>query len=350
LDLLKRIRLSPKLSSAGVSRSESRRLPSGEYASPFRRQRLHQAAYHVVSRVRIQVAGRHAIRRQAGRALKGLGAGVGYAAIVEPKWVEATHLEVDIAGLPPALEGYRIVHLTDIHYNMVSGRRFLQRIIDRSNSLDPDIYALTGDFVTHNPDKMEHCLELLSHLKAPDGVLATRGNHDYGVSLEGMRSICGRAGIRLLENQHVVITPHRHRTLAPGRSHGDLRPELVFAGVGDLWEGMADPGMALEGAPRDAPRVLLSHNPQVAEIVSAGQQVALQLSGHTHGGQIRPFNRSLRVFTDGSSKYVSGLVRAPHTAVYVSRGVGTSAFYMRWNCRPEIALITLRSLPNGADW
>ncbi len=303
---------------------------------PWRR-----ATARFVSRVQAHVAGKPALRRGAGRVLKSLGAAVGYAALVEPHWIAMTHIEIDVPGLPLCLDGYRIVHLTDVHHNVVAGRRFLERVVEKSNALDADVIALTGDFVTHNADRMEECLGILSHLCAPDGLYATRGNHDFGLSLDRMRSMCWREGIVLLENEHAVIEPRRHRV---ARANGVARPkaQIVLGGVSDLWKGHPDPQRAFAGAPLDAPRILLSHNPQVGELVTAGQRVALQLSGHTHGGQVRPFQRPLSMFADGSMKYASGLVAAPHTTVFVSRGVGTSAFRVRWNCRPEIALVTLR--------
>ena len=300
------------------------------------------AAHRIASRVRAHVAGKPHLRRHAGRALKSLGAGVGYATLVEPRWIETTHIEIDVQGLPEELDGYRIVQLTDVHFNLLSGRRFLERVVEKSNALDADLFALTGDFVTHDPGKLSDCLQILGELRAADGLLATRGNHDYQLPVERMRDLCERNGILLLENEHTVIAPSRHRSVNgsgfPSERRG--RTPLIVGGVGDMWEGIADVSKAFTNAPR-GPRILLSHNPQVAEVIPKSMEVVLQLSGHTHGGQIRPFNRPLRILSDGTKKYISGLVEGPHVPVYISRGVGTSAFHLRWNCRPEIVLATL---------
>ncbi|MCB2156807.1 metallophosphoesterase [bacterium] len=307
------------------------------------RQGWRAAAYRIASRVKVHVAGKPHLRRHAGRALKGLGAGVAYATLVEPRWIETTHIEIDVRGLPEELDGYRIVQLTDVHFNMVSGRRFLERIVEKSNALDADLCVLTGDFVTHDASKLSECLGILSELRAADGLIATRGNHDYETPLERMRGLCEENGIQLLENEHAAILANRHRNSNGNgfpHHHARVQTPLVVGGVGDMWEGIADVSAAFEGAPR-GPRILLSHNPQVAEVVPAGMEVVLQLSGHTHGGQIRPFNRPLRILSDGTEKYISGLVKGPHVPVYISRGVGTSALYFRWNCRPEIVLATL---------
>jgi predicted MPP superfamily phosphohydrolase len=299
----------------------------------------------LVSRVTIHLAGRHHLRARGTRLLKGIGAGVGYAAIIEPRWIERTHIEFQVPGLHPALDGYRIVHLSDIHHNMVAGRGFLSRVVELTNALDPDLVVLTGDFVTHDPGRLHGCFELLSGINAPDGMFATRGNHDYRCPEGTFRRVCRSAGARLLENEHVVLHPARHR--GPVIAHERETAALVLAGVGDLREGVADPTRALARAPEGPPRLLLSHNPLVAELLTPRHAVALQFSGHTHGGQIRPFRKPVALFSSGSTKYSSGIVQAAHATVYVSRGVGTSALHLRWNCRPEVALLTLHPSPGG---
>jgi len=301
---------------------------------------LRTGARGLWSRAQVHVAGKPRLRRRATSLMKGLGAGIGYATLVEPMWREITQVHIPVPGLHPDLDGYTIVHLTDIHHNRVAGRRYLERIVAETNLLDGDMVALTGDFITHDAFRMESCLDVLAGLRAPDGLFATRGNHDVGVPTDRMRKMCDERGIVLLDNEHRVILPGRARCKWVD---ADYRRELslTIAGVEDLWTGHARPGRALAGSPAGVPRVLLSHNPAVAELLTPCMGVGLQLSGHTHGGQVRPFRRSIRAFTDGTNRYVSGLVNAPHTRVYISRGVGSSALRVRWNCRPEIARIVL---------
>lgn len=310
--------------------------------SAFNHGRLRRTIYTMANDVRARVAGNPALRRHVTVAAKGLGAGFGYATLVEPRWVEWTKIDVEVDGLPEAWDGYRVVHLTDVHSNVVAGWKFLERMIDRINALDADLVAATGDFVTHNARRMRPVIDTLGKLRAADGVFATRGNHDYGTPLDAMRDWCREAGIRLLENEHVVVPPSRHRiTCAPSRiAAGDVPQGIVVAGTGDLWMGTADPGRALAGAPNSPLSLLLAHNPRTAELVRHGSPVTLQLSGHTHGGQFRPFHRTSRFLTDGSAKFISGWVDLPTHPVYISRGLGTSALYVRWNCRPEVALVT----------
>ncbi len=314
---------------------------------------IRREGYGRVAGLRVRLSGSRRARRNMGRVLKTFGGGVAYGTLVEPRWLETTLVEVSIADLPPALDGYRIAHLTDIHYSMTAGRNFLARVVEKTNALDPDLVALTGDFIAKNPKNLHRCMSLLSDLRASDGLWASRGNHDYHASIEQFRGACLEAGIRLLENQHAIIRPTRRHWNGEEMRLPDVEDGFVLAGVGDMWEGECSPGKALHGVKPERPIILMSHNPQCAELISESQGIDLILSGHTHGGQIRPLGKVLPIFTDGSTKYASGLVESEHTVVYISRGVGTSSLYFRWNCRPEIALITLRSpgahAPNHDD-
>jgi len=362
-------------------------------------------------------------------ALKGLGGGIFYGLVIEPRWLETTWIDFPVPGLPKSLDGYRIAHLTDIHHNALTGRRYLFRAIDRANALHPDMVALTGDYITHNPERMAKVVAWLGRLHAPDGVFATLGNHDYQFPLSRIRRLFEKHGIRLLEDEHAILYPRRlvgregapvtplavpsfrkpesaarkpknkrmldspidrfpqappwrhrwrrwlhttgfHRRLIqeyydPPAAYFRLDPEvhpvhhhpadetngevpcLCVAGVGDLWEGRCDIEEALNGAPRDVFRLLLSHNPEVANLISRKHRIGLVLSGHTHGGQTWPFHRS-PIRKASSRRYLRGLIRSHATNVYVSRGVGSSALHFRWNCRPEITLIRLVRASNGS--
>lgn len=302
--------------------------------------RLRRAAYDAANRARVFCARQPHARRHVSKFLKGIGGGIGYATLIEPRWVQCTQVDVEVTGLPRAMDGYKILHLTDIHYNLIQGDAFLDRVLERAAALDADVAALTGDFITHNPARMQPCLDRLKNLRLPDGVFAVRGNHDAPVPLERAAEMMDRAGIRLLENEHALVTASRHRSRKIAAAED--RADLVMAGVGDLWTGFCSPGQALAGADRTTPTVLLSHNPGVTSILPDSLRVDLMLSGHTHGGQVRPFQRSLKLFSGGEQRFVSGLAHHNGTAVYVSRGVGTSALHVRWNCRPEIALVVLR--------
>lgn len=312
------------------------------------RRTIRRNAELLASRIRFQLGGNARLRRHAYIAMKALSGGIGYAAFVEPSLIQTTQIAITIEDLPPALDGYRIAHVSDIHYNIAAGRKFLSRVVERTNALDPDMVALTGDFITHNPRNLHACMGVLGGLRAPDGCWVVRGNHDYRVSMEEMREACGRVGFEILENEHRVVMPSRHRWFEKQHLHaGNGYAEgITVAGVGDLWEGECRPALALDGADPARPAILLAHHGQAAEILPPGRRVDLVLSGHTHGGQVRPMGRSFRMLNSGSDKYVSGLVNVNGTIVYISRGVGTSALRFRWNCLPEVALIILHSGKN----
>ncbi len=294
-----------------------------------------------LAEVRFRLGGNPRLRRRAFLAMKTLSGGIGYAAFVEPFLVQITQVEVAIPDLPWALDGYRIAHLSDIHYNVTAGRKFLRRVVERVNGLDADMVALTGDFITHNPRNLDRCFSLLSDLNAPDGCWVVRGNHDHNTSLEHMIQASRDAGFRFLENSHAIVRPLRHRATGNHDSRAESGERLVIAGVGDMWEGECNPSRALAGASTGIPTVMLSHHPHCAALIAPPLRVDLMLSGHTHGGQLRAMGRGIHALSGGTGRYVSGLVKAPHTAVYISRGVGTSALRVRWNCLPEVALIHL---------
>lgn len=300
-------------------------------------------ARRIVAHWRFLAGGNHKARQRVTGALKTLGGGVAYGAFVEPYFVQTTQIEFVVPDLPFSMDGYRIAHLTDVHFNLLGGKSFLQRIVEKTNSLDPDMVVLTGDFITHNAKNLNKCMAILGELKAPDGLWAVRGNHDHRASKEHFSQACESHGINFIENEHYPIFPERLRRHSSHEVTDEFGspPQLILAGVGDLWMGDCHPGSALEGADPSLPTILLSHHGQCANLLTSNQRVDLILSGHTHGGQIQACGKSSPIFTSGSNEFVSGMISTQHTHVYISRGVGTSAFRFRWNCRPEIALIQL---------
>jgi len=278
------------------------------------------------------------IRDHGRRVLKFSGLALGYGVLIEPYWVELTSHEIEIPSLSPALNGYRIIHLSDIHHNIATRKKYHERIISKVNSLDPDLIIMTGDFMSYKPAKLAECFEYYKKLNAHDGVYVVRGNHDYHASFEFFSTKCHEAGFHLIENEHQIIQPKR-KLWNMDQKHA----RFVLAGVEDLWEGRIQLRRALKDAPNDCPRFLLAHHPMTAELIERDMEIDVVFSGHTHGGQIRPFQKVVARFADGPEKYISGWADAPHTRVFTSRGVGTSVFRFRWNCRPEIALHTLIS-------
>jgi hypothetical protein len=218
-----------------------------------------------------------------------------------------THrVTVSIDNLPAELEGYRIVQWSDVHVSPTIQRCFVQRLVDRTNALDADAVAITGDFVDgHLADLQEH-VEPLRELRARDGVFYVTGNHEYYWHADEWCEALQSFGLEFLKNEHRVV------------SRGSA--QIVFAGVTDPMgrdTHRQDPARAVAGAPEGAVKVLLSHRPQTAPHADR-LGVDLQLSGHTHGGQFFPFNLFIKRF----QPIVTGLHRVGRTWLYVNRGTG----------------------------
>jgi predicted MPP superfamily phosphohydrolase len=246
---------------------------------------------------------------------------------IERRWLHITRLTLPIPNLPPAFEGYRLVHLADIHLGVGWLHRQLPAILDAVNREQPDLIALTGDIGTGGRDGLAAGQPELARLRATDGTWAVLGNHDFYVGVDRVAAVLAGAGITLLRNQHAVI-----------QRGGD---RLVIAGLDDALFGLPDLPAALDGVPADAVAVLMAHEPDIASMIAADARVVLQLSGHTHGGQFRlPGFRPLVLPTLGH-RYAAGVYWIDDMALYVTTGVGTGRIPLRINCHPEIAVITL---------
>ncbi len=229
-------------------------------------------------------------------------------------------VRVPLARLP--VERYTVVQLTDVHIGTMIGREFAELLVQRVNALRPDLIVITGDLVDGKLSELRPHIEPLRGLKARDGVYAVTGNHEYywnvGPWLQHLRSL----GIQLLHNEHVTI--------------GNT---LQLAGVDDVTAN-EDVDAAVAGRNPELPLILLAHHPRtITRAMAAG--VDLQLSGHTHGGQMLPLGWLARLF----DPKVSGLARFGRTWLYVSDGTGYWGPPIRVGTRCEISAITL--VPDG---
>jgi len=229
-------------------------------------------------------------------------------------------------ALPGLFSGLHVVQLSDIHHGLFLPKEWLAEAVQQTNHLDPDIVALTGDFVSYSRSNIEPAAEALGRLRARFGVFAVLGNHDFRVGAEAVASALGRHGIEILRNRHV-----------PLRLGGE---SLYLAGVDDYGYG-ADLRRAMRGVPRDAATVLLAHNPRI--ISSAARHgVSLVLAGHTHGGQVNlPLIGTVYGRSPERLRYKIGWDRLATTQIYVSRGIGTIVLPWRWRCPPEITHLEL---------
>lgn len=231
--------------------------------------------------------------------------GVGFAAARRvPK---VFNVEVKIPGLPEAFDGYHIVQLSDIHVGHSIDKDFILPIVEQVTSLAPDLVALTGDLVDGSVDLLRADVSPLAYLRAKDGVFGVTGNHEYYSGVETWCAHFRELGITMLNNQHVAI------------ERGGKR--LILAGVTDHREGkrhaghLSDPAGAIQGAPEHDVRILLAHQPKSA-FEASKHGYALQLSGHTHGGQFFPWNLVVKLIEPLNP----GLGELNGMPVYVNRG------------------------------
>lgn len=264
-------------------------------------------------------------------ALAALLAGIGVSqAVAVP---EVRRVELAIRGLPAALEGLRMVQLTDLHISRLMDAAWVERVVARTNALQPDLIVITGDLIDGTPAARQADVAPLAGLRARHGVVASLGNHEYYFGASRWAREFERLGMRVLVNRHEVL---EH---AGGR--------LTLAGVADPVAprfGMAGPdtARALEGAPPGLPVILLSHQPSgMAGNARAG--VDAQLSGHTHGGMVRGIDRIVKLANGG---YVSGGYDVDGMRLYVSNGTGLwNGFPIRLGVPAEITEFVLRKAP-----
>ena len=238
-------------------------------------------------------------------------------------------VDVPVEGLPPALEGFTIVQISDIHVGPTIKHRYVAAIVDAVNALDADVIAVTGDVVDGSVERLASHAAPLGALRARHGAFVVTGNHEYYSGADAWVAEFRRLGLIPLMNEHRVVR------------HGD--GQLVIAGVTDYTAGQFDPAQAsdphaaLHGAPHDARvRVLLAHQPRSAQ-AAAEAGYTLQLSGHTHGGQFLPWNFLVPL----QQPFTAGLARLGSLWVYTSRGTGYWGPPKRFGAPSEITRIRL---------
>jgi len=249
-------------------------------------------------------------------------------ALAEPFMLAIERQEIFLRRLPKSLDGFRILHLSDFHYGPFVDPRHLERAVEAANRLNPDLIALTGDYISQERSYAAPCAELVGRLRARYGVFAVLGNHDHWTDAKLIADLFRAEGIRVLINEGLRID-------ASGQS-------FWLAGVDDTMVGLEDLPLALAGS-RDAElKLLLAHNPIILRR-AARADVDLVLSGHTHGGQVtlRPEkNRSGRP----RRRMLRGLGRRANTQIYVTRGLGTVVLPIRYGCPPEVSVLELRGI------
>lgn len=257
-----------------------------------------------------------------------LGAGVAAsleAHYLEPNLIEVTRHEVFLPHLPLALDGLTVAQLTDLHRGHVTPDATIRKAAEATAEARPDLVVLTGDFVDFDPVDAASLASMLRVLKPRLGVWGCLGNHDYVVDADAVTANLSRgADVRMLRNG----------------SH-ELAPGLWVAGIEDTYVGKPDTTAATEQIPSTAAALFLTHNP--TGVFQVAKQPWLALAGHTHGGQIcipgLPPQRPPGMI---GFPQVEGWGRFDRAWLYISRGVGMGAVPLRFRCRPEVAVFTLR--------
>ena len=259
-------------------------------------------------------------------AIVGLAGTIGFRTARGPARLERLRFPVNRLG--SAFDGFRIVQISDLHITQDQNPRALARVIEQVNALEPDLVAITGDLIDGQVSDLRPYVAPLANLRSKEGVFFVTGNHEYYHGADAWSEQIRRLGVVVLHNEHRVL-----RRGSAG---------LVVAGVTDYDGGHfhprheSRPDLALAGAPEEFPRILLAHQPRSAAR-AAGEKVDLQLSGHTHGGQIFPFMFFVRL----QQPMVSGLKKLYGLWVYTSRGTGYWGPPFRVGPTPEITEVEL---------
>jgi uncharacterized protein len=246
----------------------------------------------------------------------------------DPSDFKLEQIHLAIPGLPDAFENYRIVHISDIHFGQWVSSDRLEGAVNLINEVEPDVVAITGDFVSYLlDDSVEEMSQQLRRLKPKDVTVAVLGNHDHWSGAEGVCRILRKSNICDISNNIYVVRK--------GAS------KLNFAGVDSAMVKKDRLDLVLEKMPSDGPAILLVHEPDFAVKSSATKRFSLQLSGHSHGGQFIIPGIGTPIRGHLFMKYPLGKHMVDGMIEYTNRGLGTNGFWLRINCPPEITVISL---------
>lgn len=264
----------------------------------------------------------------------GIFAGIACLAASYPFFIERYLLQINtynipVPNLPEEFINFKMVQLADLHYGNLMPKIFIERIINKANSLEGDAIVCTGDYVLNRnyaPRDIETVWSLLKRLKAESGVYSILGNHDHWAN--------SNKSLELLEDSGQNI---RHKSVAIEKN-GE---RIWIGGAGDLWEDDIGVDKAFKEVPSKECKILLAHNPDTADC-NFDTRVDLMISGHTHGGQvILPFIGA-PVLPVKNKNFSSGFIRSQNTNIFISKGIGWAVVPIRFNCRPEIAVLNFK--------
>lgn len=255
---------------------------------------------------------------------------------LEPRNLVAEHIDIRLARLPQEFHGFRIAQISDIHFGPYMGKAGLERALQLARSFRPDLLALTGDFVSHpfggsngpiGAHYAEPCADVLAAVTGIP-VLAILGNHDHWNNAAIVEGALQDRGIPVLRNRSIPLERGHNR--------------IWVAGIDDALVEAADLDKALHDVPLSETTLLLAHEPDFADY-AARFPVDLQLSGHSHGGQVRLPGIGALILPTLARKYPIGLNRVGSLQVYTNRGLGVINPPVRFYCPPEVTFVTLFS-------
>ncbi|MFN5946769.1 MAG: metallophosphoesterase [Phycisphaerae bacterium] len=262
---------------------------------------------------------------------------------VDPWQIKARNYTVAVPNLPASLNNLRLIQLSDMHLGPRVSAEFINECAQIALNLKPDVLLLTGDF-NHKGvryrEQVNACVDAMMLDKFDCPKFGVLGNHDwYGQGQITADTLASR-GVRMLDNTRVFLDANRELRTRPPKEEA-----LCFAGLADYLEAVIDPRAALADCPDHVPTVLLSHNPDTCEdpmVLEHATKIALQVSGHTHGGQVRiPLIGTPLIPSRYKGRYAGGMMQGPRFPVVVSRGIGTSLLPIRFNVPAEVVQITL---------
>ena len=246
-------------------------------------------------------------------------------AINEANSLEVEEVQIRLGRLPKKLDGTTIVHLSDLHHSPFTNLEHIENAVEIANELEPDMFVLTGDYVSHESEYIAPMADVLGRLESEFGAYACLGNHDHWTDADQVTEKLTAQGFKVLINEGF-------RFKAKGVS-------FWLCGVDDHMAGRTDLRSALHGSFPDEMKMLLAHNPVILR-QAARNDVDLMFSGHTHGGQVKIREKEKKVLPH--RRLSSGLHRRKDTQIYITRGIGTVVLPVRYQCPPEISLIELK--------
>jgi predicted MPP superfamily phosphohydrolase len=247
-------------------------------------------------------------------------------ALAEANSLSIEKIDISLKKLPKRLDGFRIIHLSDIHHSPFVSLEHIRRAVKVANGLAPDLFLMTGDYVSHGREFIAPVAEVLGNLSSEFGTFACLGNHDHWTDAGEVANRFRAAGINVLINEGLRFTARD--------------ASFWLGGVDDYMVGKSNLKAAIHGSFEDEMKILLAHNPVLVR-QAARYGIDLVLSGHTHGGQVKLRDDEKRILP--KRRLTAGLHRRKETQIYITRGIGTVVVPLRYRCPPEISLIELKA-------